>query len=205
MSEMITKRKQQAIDTRKRILTCALDLFEEKGFENVTIQDIAKSAQTSVGSIYRYFKNKEEIAAQNAEPLDDLYINFYEQLTSQAMYGDLSAMDKLARFYIFVQKSVSCYNNLRSLYIYNLKDLQGESTLTDASRALYHIYHSLFEACQKEGSIKEDIDENAFYDLMIQSSRGMLVDWLLRCRQFDIETQALKWWDIIVSYIRNPL
>ena len=94
MSENLTKRKQQALETRKRILTCALDLFETKGFEDVTIQDIADAAQTSVGSIYRYFKNKEEMAAQNAEPLDDLYVNFYEQLSNHAKYRDLSAMDK---------------------------------------------------------------------------------------------------------------
>ena len=112
MSENLTKRKQQALETRKRILTCALDLFETKGFEDVTIQDIADAAQTSVGSIYRYFKNKEEMAAQNAEPLDDLYVNFYEQLSTHAKYRDLSAMDKLARFYFFVQKAVSSYSTL---------------------------------------------------------------------------------------------
>ena len=87
MSENLTKRKQQALETRKRILTCALDLFETKGFEDVTIQDIADAAQTSVGSIYRYFKNKEEMAAQNAEPLDDLYVNFYEQLSTMQNTG----------------------------------------------------------------------------------------------------------------------
>lgn len=205
MSENLTKRKQQALETRKRILTCALDLFEKKGFEEVTIQDIAKAAKTSVGSIYRYFKNKEAIAAQNTEPLDDLYINFYEQLNSSDKYSKLSAMDKLACFYIFVQKAVSNYSNLRSLYIYNLRNQQGESTLTDGSRALYHIYHALFEACKKEDSIRADLDENAFYDLMIQSSRGMLFDWLLRCKQFDIDAQALKWWDIIISYVKKPL
>ena len=197
MSENLTKRKQQALETRKRILTCALDLFETKGFEDVTIQDIADAAQTSVGSIYRYFKNKEEMAAQNAEPLDDLYVNFYEQLSTHAKYRDLSAMDKLARFYFFVQKAVSSYSNLRNQ--------QEESTLTDGSRALYQIYHSLFEACQKEDSIRADLDEYDFYDLMLQSSRGMLLDWLLRRRQFDIDTQALKWWEIIFSYIRKPI
>lgn len=63
----------------------------------------------------------------------------------------------------------------------------------------------LFEACQKEGSIRADLDEYDFYDLMLQSSRGMLLDWLLRRRQFDIDTQALKWWEIIFSYIRKPI
>lgn len=204
-NENLTKRKQQALATRKRILTCALDLFEKKGFETVTIQDIAEAAQTSVGSIYRYFKNKEEIAAQNAEPLDDLYINFYEQLSTDLKYCDLSAVDKLARFYFFVQRAVSSYSNLRSLYIYNLRNQQETSSLTDGSRALYQIYHSLYEACRAEKSIRDDLSESDFYDLMLQSSRGMLLDWLLRRKEFDFDTQTFKWWDVIFSYIKNSL
>ncbi len=80
MNQQLTTRKKQAIQTRKKILNCALDLFEKKGFDNVTIQEIAKAAGTSVGSIYRYFKNKEEMAAQNAEPLDDIYRTYFETL-----------------------------------------------------------------------------------------------------------------------------
>lgn len=205
MSENLTNRKRQALETRKRILTCALDLFEKKGFEEVTIQDIAEAAQTSVGSIYRYFKNKDEIAAQNTELLDDLYMSFYEQLIRDEKYNDLSAMDKLARFYLFVQKSVSDYSNLRSLYIYNLRNQEEASTLTDGSRALYQIYHSLYESCRKDDSIRPDLDEQEFCDLMIQSSRGILLDWLLRRKEFNVTSQALKWWNIIFSYIRKSL
>ena len=78
MSEKLTKRKQQAMQTRKRILNCALELFEKKGYDSVTIQEIADTAHTSVGSIYRYFKSKEEMAAQNSEPLDDIYHEYFQ-------------------------------------------------------------------------------------------------------------------------------
>jgi AcrR family transcriptional regulator len=45
-----------------RILTAALDLFVDNGYHNVSIHEIQKRAQVSIGSIYNYFKGKEGVA-----------------------------------------------------------------------------------------------------------------------------------------------
>lgn len=49
-------------DTRSLILETALKLFTEKGYFNTSVHDIKKTANISIGSIYHYFKSKEEIA-----------------------------------------------------------------------------------------------------------------------------------------------
>lgn len=45
-----------------RILTAALDLFVQHGYHNISIHEIQKQAQVSIGSIYNYFGGKEGIA-----------------------------------------------------------------------------------------------------------------------------------------------
>jgi AcrR family transcriptional regulator len=45
-----------------RILTAALDLFVNRGFHNVSIHDVQKQADVSIGSIYNHFGGKEGIA-----------------------------------------------------------------------------------------------------------------------------------------------
>ena len=45
-----------------KILTAALDLFVEHGFHNVSIHDLQKAAQVSIGSIYNHFGGKEGVA-----------------------------------------------------------------------------------------------------------------------------------------------
>jgi len=45
-----------------RILTAALDLFVERGFHNVSVHDVQKNANVSIGSIYKHFGGKEGIA-----------------------------------------------------------------------------------------------------------------------------------------------
>lgn len=54
---------QQALspDKRQRILRAAESLFAEKGYENATIQEIATAAGVGDGTVYDYFKNKEDV------------------------------------------------------------------------------------------------------------------------------------------------
>ena len=46
-----------------KILTAALDLFVDKGYHNVSIHEVQKQADVSIGSIYKHFGGKEGVAA----------------------------------------------------------------------------------------------------------------------------------------------
>ena len=54
-------RQARAAETRKRIVAAAKKLITENGFENVSIEEIAKEAEVSTGSFYTYFKKKEDV------------------------------------------------------------------------------------------------------------------------------------------------
>lgn len=47
---------------RDTVLAAALHLFATRGYFNTTVPNIARTAQVSVGSIYHYFKDKEDLA-----------------------------------------------------------------------------------------------------------------------------------------------
>lgn len=48
-------------EKRERILRVAIGEFADNGFENTSIQQIAKKSGISVGSVYKYFDNKETL------------------------------------------------------------------------------------------------------------------------------------------------
>jgi AcrR family transcriptional regulator len=60
MSEKERKQRQKA-EMREAILSAALVLFSEEGFEKVTMRKIADRIEYSVGTLYLYFKDKDEI------------------------------------------------------------------------------------------------------------------------------------------------
>src|SRR3954470_12074360 len=51
----------KAEETRGRILSAALDLFRERGFEQTTMREVAREAGVALGSAYYYFESKEAI------------------------------------------------------------------------------------------------------------------------------------------------
>ncbi|ODB88287.1 TetR family transcriptional regulator [Candidatus Thiodiazotropha endoloripes] len=58
----LKKAATQDLPVYDRILSTALDLFVERGYHNVSIHDIQKLANVSIGSIYNHFGGKEGVA-----------------------------------------------------------------------------------------------------------------------------------------------
>lgn len=59
MSQGLRERKR--IAAMVRIQSAALDLFERRGFDAVTVEEIAESSEVSPSSVYRYFGTKERL------------------------------------------------------------------------------------------------------------------------------------------------
>ena len=49
-------------ETRRRIVDCARNLFNDKGFEQTTTRDIAEAAGIAAGTMFNYFPTKETLA-----------------------------------------------------------------------------------------------------------------------------------------------
>ena len=58
------RRKREKDSRRQAILKSARKLFFDKGFKSVTVEQIARRAELSKGSIYLHFRSKEEIYSQ---------------------------------------------------------------------------------------------------------------------------------------------
>ena len=54
-------RERKRIAAMRRIQEVALDLFDARGFDKVTIEQIARAAEVSTSSVYRYFGTKEQL------------------------------------------------------------------------------------------------------------------------------------------------
>lgn len=60
-----TSRAKQKEETRERIFSAAIELFEEKGFYKTKVADIARQAKVSAGSIYAHFGSPERILVES--------------------------------------------------------------------------------------------------------------------------------------------
>lgn len=115
----LLERRGKEKDSRKKlILKSARTLFFEKGFSKVTVDEIAKNSELGKGSIYLYFKSKEEIYAQIL--LDDID-NFNQQI-SVLFDRKNSASDLLIEFsFIYVDFFLNDSELFRILMTYMLQ------------------------------------------------------------------------------------
>jgi AcrR family transcriptional regulator len=66
----IYERKQREKEQRKtEIINAARKVFSNKGFNTATMEEIASEAELSPGTLYLYFKNKEELHTSDQRQL----------------------------------------------------------------------------------------------------------------------------------------
>lgn len=61
------RRQRRAAETRLRLFRCALQLFAERGFPNVTVEDITEAADVGKGTFFNYFESKDQVLGVMAE------------------------------------------------------------------------------------------------------------------------------------------
>jgi AcrR family transcriptional regulator len=57
----LSRKDKDKIRHRDYILSAALELFSEKGYYNVSMHEIAAKAEFAIGTLYKFFKNKEDL------------------------------------------------------------------------------------------------------------------------------------------------
>jgi AcrR family transcriptional regulator len=61
VAEELTLRERKKRETRQRIADVAMGLFMLRGFEKVTVAEVAEAAGVSVNTVFNYFKAKEDL------------------------------------------------------------------------------------------------------------------------------------------------
>ena len=61
MTKGVSRRERERQGHRREILAAAVKLFSRKGFEKTTMADVAAEAEFAVGTLYKFFKDKQEL------------------------------------------------------------------------------------------------------------------------------------------------
>jgi len=192
----MTPRKQQAMNTRQEIFDTAIELFDKKGYERVSINDICKKAGVSTGAFYHHFRSKDQILMEEFMKIDD----FYQELVKE-IAGIEDSREKLQAF---------TAATIRALYDMGLKRLKvtyhtqigpdkKASYLGNNKRALYSILEGLFLEGQEKGQIRKDLSADALTRLTIHCYRGIIYDWCLANGSFDMVEAGEKMMELFIN------
>lgn len=170
-------RQARAAETRKRIVAAAKKLITENGFENVSIEEIAKEAEVSTGSFYTYFKKKEDVI----EELNQLSFYRLAEITNEMK--DKGLDDRLkyyCRQFLAEIERVGieiCRQWIRNNITPVNMEISGKET-TKYNHD-YLAMKSLLEEGIRRGELTVDtpVDEMAFY--INTQLYGLMVAWCM--------------------------
>jgi len=74
--------QKRSLDKLNTILVVSKELFAKKNYFNVTTNEIAKEAGISIGTLYSYFSNKEEILSLILKDYNESFIVIFNQLNT---------------------------------------------------------------------------------------------------------------------------
>ena len=98
----VREKRRDAVDSRRRLLDAARELFGRRGVEGVSMYEIGRTAGVGQGTLYRRFEHKGVLcSALLAEQIEDFYQETWERVETEnrpALARLAWFLDRLARF-----------------------------------------------------------------------------------------------------------
>lgn len=188
----MTNRQKQALATKQNIFRCAVSLFAQKSYENVTVSDICQEAQVSVGAFYHHYKSKENI-------LEECYHLFDQEVELAWMSGHPSDGFDAIRFLISEQAaSMERMGASASLQYFKNQLSCSEKYILNPDRFFYQTIKNTIESEIVSGRLTG----NAFMitEDILSTTRGTIYDWCLHEGSYSLSEKMLRMTEMVLQY-----
>jgi TetR/AcrR family transcriptional regulator, fatty acid metabolism regulator protein len=186
---------------KQRIIQAAIEVFGKSGFQNSSISEIAKRAEVAEGTIYQYFKNKEDLffsipSEKTKEFCDEL------ELHLQGIMGAFNKIRKFIWYYLYFFSKNPEYARTLMLEMRVSKSFTKSNTYKSwsdfASQAL-----EIIKEGQEEGVIKKDANIYLIRHLLLGILEHMVTRWLIKGEAYDLMEYYAEASELVIHGISN--
>ena len=169
---------------RKAIIQAAIEVFGKKDFQSAAISEIAQSAGVADGTIYQYFKNKEDLffsipVEKTKEFRDELNLHL------QGIDGALNKIRKFVWYFLYFFKTNPEYGRILMLEMRVSRSFVATATYDFLKKSVSQVMEIIAEG-QKEKVIRADIDPYVMRHLILGVLEHMATRWLLKGARYDL-------------------
>lgn len=184
-------------EKRRWIITSAIKIFGEKGFQNATIAEIAKDAGIGDATIYEYFKSKEDMLLK-------IPVEITKELIPQInehMMGIKGAFNKLRKFIWWYINFLEKNPGYGSIVLLELKTSKAyiSTEAYQSARNFYQIILDIIKEGQEEGLIKKEINIYLARSICVGAIEHIIIRWLLKDRKYSPTQYADELADLLID------
>ena len=155
------QRERERIQRQQDILNAAEKIIFSKGLDQATMDEVAEEAELSKGTLYLYFKSKEEVYLA----ITHRGLIILESIFRKAVGDQVSGLEKVFRlgmaFYHFSQEYPNYFNALSYYELKNTEEIENWETVQACSCTGQQVLDILIQAIAegvKDQSIRPEID-----------------------------------------------
>jgi len=173
----LSRRDRKAAQTRVRLFRCALQLFAERGFSNVTVEDITEAADVGKGTFFNYFGSKDHVLGVMAE----IQIGKVREALAEVEAGKESVRALVQRLFQRLAEEPGRSPELARTLISSFLANERVRLLVDGHMSGGRGYVTqIIEMGQKRGEIDPRLEAEHLAVLAQQSVLGTILLWSLR-------------------------
>ncbi|OFZ87815.1 MAG: transcriptional regulator [Betaproteobacteria bacterium RBG_16_66_20] len=167
-------------ERREQIVKAATKLFSEQGYYLTTIQDIAREAGISVGLIYQYFKDKDDVLFLTLK----LVLETYEKVIPAAIEGAEHPLERLCLAIGAYCRVVDRLRDATVLTYRSTKSLRADrrTFIKEGETRTNRMLEGCLRAAIAAGHVRPINDSLLVYQYVLYSHAWALKQWALRGR-----------------------
>jgi TetR/AcrR family fatty acid metabolism transcriptional regulator len=192
-----TSERQERADKRAAILRAAIDVFAGRGFFNAQVADVARAAGVAAGTVYLYFRSK-----------DDLLVSIFERTVREAIAEGRASVAPLAdpveRLRAIARVHLERMGRDRSLAIVFQVELRQSTKFMErfsstGLREYLGLIREVLVDGQATGAFRTEINPTLAAKLFFGALDEMATNWILSPRRYSLTADVDSIVDIFVN------
>ncbi|MBR1600533.1 MAG: TetR/AcrR family transcriptional regulator [Alphaproteobacteria bacterium] len=172
----MTKRQENALKTKQKLLDAATDFITKGNFDTLKVEDITKACGCAKGTFYVYFKNKDEISNEICRNLFNRIAIRMEQMKNQ------NFTQRMEHYFISFMQEVERYGiNICREWIKSVIDPKSADEDWDNSKWQFDVemLGGILSKAVKNGELKKDTPVVLLTHIIICELYGMMTCWCM--------------------------
>lgn len=194
--------RRRSDDKRQRILQAAVKVFARKGYFAAKVAEIARKAGVADGTIYLYFRNKEDI-------LVSLFDEVMAEHIEQGKLELLGARSPAERLRVIAERHLSLLGRNRDLaVVFQVELRQSTKFMQRFSASWLKDYFALLdhaiEDAQHDGTLRDDLPRKLVARAFFGALDEMVTSWILSKKDYDLVQWAAPLIDLFLNGAAQP-
>lgn len=186
----------------KQIIEAAVIVIAENGYHQAQVSKIAKQAGVADGTIYLYFKNKEDILVSLFQEKMGMFI---EKIEDEIKLKQ-SAADQL---YTLIEKHFSLLAEDHHLAIVTQLELRQSNKelrlrINEVLKGYLNVVDKIITSGKETGEFREDLDLRLTRQMIFGTIDETVTTWVMNDQKYDLSKQAKQVHDLFIYGFVKP-